>query len=205
MNQIPLPNTYLQQPSTLPHPSLQQQQINSQQPLESLGQASLTNPPSSSLNSNRSNQADTMQFHNPKQYTSGPTISQQNPPSINQTQFSQQNAQQQGQSSPSLPALTPQLALTGLAALTALGNKGKGDTSSRGEQRENAPTMSFSRVATKIVSKNFKCTKSEATCQQEWDTLVQSIENNPQFQVIKKQLKCDSGANSTNSEQTTNE
>ncbi|AIK96990.1 hypothetical protein [Candidatus Odyssella acanthamoebae] len=148
------------------------------------------NPQPSAQTRNSYSQTPSMQSINTPPHVSSPTILSQNPQSINQNQLQQQNTQQLTQSQQQSPAIGTQMALTGIAALTAFGNKNNQDTSSRVGLRNNTPTMDFSTTASRTVTKNFKCTKSEDVCQQEWDDLVQSIENNPQFQIIKKQLKC---------------
>ncbi len=110
----------------------------------------------------------------------------------NQSQFQQSDTAQPSPQNPQQFAAIGQMALGSLAALTGLGGRGKSnqDTPSEMNFRNDRGERNFRSTSNKIVTKEFKCTKSAVKCQQEWQDLVESIESNPQFQIIKQQLSC---------------
>jgi hypothetical protein len=107
------------------------------------------------------------------------------------------------------------LAGIGAALLSGLGSlKSKGGGDSDDSDGQFAPTSAqpASRITSqeshplnkpKVITKNFVCNKSPVQCQKEWDSLVNSIESNSQYQILTKQMACNLGQQTTVPETTT--
>lgn len=103
-----------------------------------------------------------------------------------------QNAQQQGKAG-NATQTSAQGADTGAAALAGLGAAALAAFGSMKNSSGGSSGNSFSNFAMGgqgLITKNFSCTKSALECQNEWNALVNSIESNPQYQVITKQMSC---------------
>ncbi|WP_010299955.1 hypothetical protein [Candidatus Odyssella thessalonicensis] len=103
-----------------------------------------------------------------------------------------QNAQQQGKAS-NASQTSAQGVDTGAAALAGLGAAALAAFGSMKNSSGGSSGNSFSNFAMGgqgVITKNFSCTKSALECQNEWNALVSSIESNPQYQVLTKQMSC---------------
>lgn len=82
---------------------------------------------------------------------------------------------------------------TALTALESL--KHHKDPAEHEEASESKIASSTTQISgsPKIVTKNFSCNKAPAQCQKEWNDLVNSIESNPQYEILTKKMSCDTG------------
>ncbi|MBW8309178.1 MAG: hypothetical protein K0M45_06025 [Candidatus Paracaedibacteraceae bacterium] len=180
------------QSSTNPNLANQYQQPGGQPSIPFDTAQSYNNQQSSQFSNNYNPSLQQPQSNNLSQYPSDPAAPQQpySSPQKNQSPLQQSpNSPVPLQNQQQFPAIG-QMALSGLAALSGLSSKSNQETISDMTFNTNNRGRNFLPTSNRIVTKNFKCTKSAERCEQEWDELIQSIESNPQFQIIKKRLSC---------------